>query len=99
MAKRTKSIITTNMSECYLCGCPHDIEVHHIFSGTSNRKNSEEHGLIVPLCRTCHNTAPHGVHFDAKKNLLLKQEAQRIFEIDHTREEFRFIFGKSYLLD
>ena len=32
-----------------------------------------------------------------KNDLKLKQEYQKTFEQEHTREEFRKIFGRSYL--
>lgn len=38
-----------------------------------------------------------GVHFDKELDIELKQKCQKEFEKNGTREEFRRIFGKSYL--
>lgn len=69
--------------------------MHHIFSGPY-RKASTKHGMVVPLCIDCH-TGPEGVHQNQRLNLRLKATAQEGFEQTHSREEFRKIFGKSYL--
>lgn len=69
---------------------------HHVFHGTSNRKNSEKTGLWLWLCMD-HHTGPHGVHSDRLLDLNLQMNAQAVFEQTHSREEFREIFGKSYL--
>ena len=98
MGKKLWSVFTTDMNHCVFTGSP-VVERHHIFGG-ANRKKSEVYGFVVPLRPDLH---PNGVHFD-KNNLLgvtdlkLKQMAQDYYE-NHcgTREEFRNIFGKSWL--
>lgn len=82
---------------CYVCGTTYDLHDHHIFYGTSNRKQSEKHGLKVWLCAIDHNMSNEGVHFNKKLDTELKELAQRKFEETHSREEFRAIFGKSWL--
>lgn len=67
-------------------------DVHHIFSGTANRRQSERYGLKVWLCRQCHQEA----HKGGALNLWLRQTAQAQFEETHTREEFIKIFGKNW---
>lgn len=61
--------------------------------GTSNRKNSEEHGLKVWACGKCHKR----IHADRTVDLALIKMAQKKFEETHTREEFMAIFGKNWL--
>lgn len=85
------------MRKCYLCGSCRNIEKHHVFSGPY-RKASEKHRMTVDLCATCHR-GPRGVHQDAEANKRLKREFQGIFEQAHTRQEFREIFGKSYIME
>ena len=85
------------MRKCYLCGRNWAIEKHHVFGG-SNRKKSEKRGMTVDLCASCHR-GPHGVHQDAEANKRLKAGFQGKFEETHSREEFRRIFGKSYILE
>jgi len=91
-----KSIIQKN-KECYVCRTTYGLHDHHIFYGSSNRKNSEKHGLKVWLCGYHHNLSNNGVHFNNDLDRAIKEMAQRKFEETHTREEFRAIFGKSWL--
>ena len=95
MAKQ-KSIFTDDFNTCFLTGAVSWIEDHHIFGG-ANRKNSEKHGLVIPLQHHIHNESPFGVHHNAALDLQIKQYAQRKFEETHTREEFMLIFGKNHL--
>ena len=85
------------MRKCYLCGSFRNVEKHHVFSGPY-RKASEKHGMTVDLCASCHR-GPHGVHQDAEQNKRLKAGFQGKFEETHSREEFRRIFGKSYIME
>lgn len=73
------------------------IEDHHIFFGTGGRTKSEEYGMKVHLCADCHREGPEAVHRYREADLYLKRTAQRQFEKNHTRQQFREIFGKSYL--
>lgn len=85
-----------NGDTCLICGSPY-IQIHHVFEGTANRKQSEKWGYVVPLCRE-HHTGSNGVHFNKSLDLELKRAAQEDFEERHgTRKEFREIFGRSYL--
>ena len=95
--KRLWSVFTDDMDHCYFTGSPY-IERHHIFGG-SNRKNSEKYGFVIPLRYDLH---PNGARADRSKaceiDLKLKQMAQEYFEANYgTREDFRAIFGKSWL--
>lgn len=82
---------------CLVCRTTHNLHKHHCFFGRANRKNSEKYGLTVYLCSRHHNGSDYGVHFNRKLDLNIKEMAQRKFEETHTREEFREIFGKSWL--
>lgn len=102
--KKRDSIIQPKDGRCFLCGMlDHEehkywsyIEKHHVFFG-SNRKHSEEDGLTVYLCVAHHRTGKAAVHQNRESDLILKRYAQEIYERDHTREEFRTRYGKSYL--
>lgn len=91
-----KSVLQSER-ECFICGRIDNLHKHHVFYGTSNRSNSEKHGLWVYLCYEHHNGSDEGVHFNKETDMNLKCYAQGIFERNHSREEFRSIFGKSYL--
>ena len=95
--RRLWSVFTDDMDHCYFTGSA-TVERHHIFGGNPNRKYSEKYGFVIPLSPDLH---PNGVH--AGKNaadidLKLKQMAQRYFESHYgSRDDFRRIFGKSWL--
>ena len=81
---------------CKVCGDVFNLELHHIFFGSANRKQSEKYGLVCWLCPE-HHRGKSGVHQFRELDIALKQAAQMKFEEEHAREEFRAIFGKSWL--
>lgn len=82
---------------CFRCGSPY-VEDHHIFFGNPNRKYSEKYGLKIWLCPTDHRTGAESPHRNRQIDLAYKTMAQEYFEREMgTREEFRQIFGRSYL--
>ena len=95
---RKKSAVTDEMNRCFMCGSYRNIEMHHIFGGP-DRKLSDQFGLVVPLCHSCHNEPPNGAHFNAETAQWLHEVGQRAFEMEgHTREEFLETFKRgSYL--
>lgn len=91
-----KSIVQKN-KECFICKTTQDLHEHHIFFGRANRRLSEKYGMKVWLCGRHHNLSNEGVHFNRELDLYIKRIGQKTFEETHTRQEFRDIFGKSYL--
>jgi hypothetical protein len=89
--------ILQSTRECYITGSTEGLHRHHIYFGNPLRKISETNGFWVWLRCDWHNIAEYGVHFNRDLDLKLKQECQRKYEEDHTREEFISIIGKSYL--
>jgi len=90
-----RSIIQDDKN-CLICGTG-VTEEHHVFFGTANRKMSDKYGLIVYLCPE-HHRGQQGVHHNRHFDLMLKKEAQLVFEEDvGSRLEFMKIFGRSYL--
>ena len=86
MKKRKKA------KTCFLCGKSGHLEEHHVFNG-ANRKKSTKFNYIIDVCQSCHRQ----IHKDADLRKHLKAICQKLFEHQGTREEFRAIFGKSYL--
>ena len=76
--------MTDDYYTCYVCGRRAD-DMHHIMHG-ADKKLSEMTGLMVPLCRECHNKVHH---VGGELDLMLKQEGQRAF--------IRKYLGKCYL--
>ena len=89
--------------ECFLCGrngWGDPLEEHHIFFGTSNRKNSEARDVTVYLCANrCHRNGPQAAHNNHETAEMLKRYGQRkvMLRDGLTVEEFRMIFGKNHL--
>lgn len=96
MSKRLWSVFTEDMDHCYFTGVA-PVERHHIFGG-ANRKNSEKYGFVIPLRPDLH---PNGVYAGQGAKIIdikLKTMAQEYFEREYgTRDDFRRIFGKSYI--
>lgn len=91
-----KSIIVEDMTKCILCGSP-NVEIHHAIHGTANRKIADKYGLTIPLCHK-HHLGVLGPHLNRTVDLTYIKAAQRAFESQvGTREEFRKLFGKSWL--
>ena len=92
----TKSIVS-NERKCWVCGSEYGLHRHHVYEGVANRPLSEKYGCWVYLCYR-HHTGDQGVHFNKYLDLRLKKYTQECFEAKiGTREDFRRIFGKSYL--
>lgn len=89
-----KSIITKDLTKCYLCGSYQRIEIHHIYSGCY-RKKSTQYGLVVPLCYNCHQ-GTNGVHFNRLKMDKLRAIGQKAFEREYPDLDFVKIFGRNY---
>lgn len=83
--------------ECYITGDTLGLHKHHCYFGNPNRKSSEKYGCWIWLRYDWHNGANYGVHFDHRLDMMIKEDCQKKFEETHTREEFRDIFGRSYL--
>ena len=81
---------------CYVCGCTQNLEVHHVMSGTANRKLSERYGLVVFLCRD-HHTGRIGVHQDIFLKNRLERDAQRAFEMEYGHARWMQVFRENYL--
>jgi hypothetical protein len=87
---------------CWLCGkngSADPLDKHHIFGG-ANRKNSEKYGATVYLCHNvCHLFGPDAAHNNAETARELHEYGQKkvMEEQGWTVEEFRAVFGKSYI--
>lgn len=89
--------VIQSRKECCVCGSPF-VECHHIYHG-SYRKNADKYGLMVWLCPD-HHRGTKGVHGrdGHALDIVLKKHGQEYFEANlGTREDFRELFGKSYL--
>lgn len=104
-------MITNYESICVICGRPAEA-IHHLIEGNGRRELSDKYKLTAPLCANCHNISKDSVHLNPKmkamSNIIGQLEFERRWLIekyqlpfedlsDDAREEFRKIFGKSYL--
>ena len=85
-------------SELYSTNRYGNLHRHEIFYGV-NRQNSIKYGLVVFLAPEMHNMSNRGVHFDANFDYTLKKMGQKaaMKHYGWSIEDFRAIFGKSYL--
>lgn len=95
----SKSILQ-DKKECFKCKGINNLELHHIFFGSANRKLSEREGLKVYLCVE-HHRGNYGVHgrYGKDLNIYLKRIAQKRWQeyYHKTKEDFIKEYGKSYL--
>lgn len=80
---------------CEHCGAWTECDRHHVFGGT-RRKISEKYGAVVDLCHTCHMDLHHG-HPERYEYLKEREQVFLMHMYGWTEDEFRSIFGKSYL--
>ena len=90
-----KSIMQTEQC-CYICGSTRNLELHHVMSGTANRRLSDRYGLVVFLCRD-HHTGSIGVHNDIILKERLERDAQRAYESIYGHRAWMQMFRKNYL--
>ena len=91
-----KSILQKEKA-CLICDTTQNVECHHVYFGTANRKVSEKHGFTVWLCNHHHTGSRNSVHQNRELDLMLKKAMQMVYEIDHSREEFMELIGRNYL--
>lgn len=86
------SILTSNLRVCYICNKRKKDDLHEIFGG-SNRQKSMIWGLVIPVCRECHN------EWDVNEKLRKKiqQKAKEEFKKRNTKDKFIEEFGKNYI--
>ena len=101
----SKIIITKYPGYCILCGRPTNV-THHLCEGTGKRQLSDKYNLVCPVCDLHHNMGKNSFHLNPEMEKLGHIIGQLLFEKtyykgegedDPAREEFRKIFGKSYL--
>ncbi len=91
-----KSIIQPESErKCFLCGCTRNLETHHTWHGTANRRLADEDGLTVLLCDFCHD------HLHDKNNrdkyLMQIGEKAWIDKYNGSIESFRERYGSNVL--
>ena len=91
LEKKRFSILTLELSYCFLCGAS-PADLHEIY-GAGNRQTSMKNGFVIPLCRRHHQL----VHENAELSNMLKKICQQRYEEDHTRDEFIKLIHKNYL--
>lgn len=88
------SIITDNLKICYVCNMNKKDDLNEIFEG-KNRQMSIKYGLVIPICRKCHQKYDLDIELRTK----YMQEAQIIFEKKYSHELFMKEFKKNYLME
>lgn len=92
---------------CAICGRPAEC-THHLIGGRGYRRLSEEDGLKLRLCNSCHNMRPGAterIHGNSMAEKLSKMLGQALWERDYNyehddgaaREKFLARYGRSWL--
>jgi radical SAM superfamily enzyme len=93
LERKRFSILTKDLTRCYICGMPKQ-HLHEIYFG-KNRNNSMIYGCVVPLCYE-HHEGNTGVHHNIELDTKLKKECQKQFEKTYSTP-FIDIFYKNYI--
>lgn len=97
LEKNRFSIITKDLEHCYLCikqgimDIPKD-DFHELCEG-KNRQVSMKYGLVIPICRKCHEKVTNDKTLQDK----LHKVAQKEFKKHYKTENFIQVFGENYL--
>ncbi len=92
LERNRHSVFTSDLDHCYICRRKRN-DLHEIFGG-AKRLNSIKYGLVLPLCRECHER----IHSDIDFSEFWKKEGQAYWEQNiASREEFIGVFGRNYL--
>lgn len=91
LERNRHSIITDDLKHCYICGSKKE-DLHEIFGGR-NRQASMKYGLVVPVCRKCHDLIPKCESLRQELYKVAKKEFKKHYKL----ENFIEIFGKSYI--
>lgn len=84
---------------CILCKKEGQMAMHHLIPGKPGRQLSERYNLVVPICPTCHEF----IHSSSVKGIKTLRDLRKfgqkkaMAEQGWTEDEFRQVFGKSYL--
>jgi len=98
MARRKKGNIRRRKKSCALCGTTHkdaELTTHHVFHGKRFKPISDRYGFVITLCSECHKRLHGSREWDKK----VQKRCQRAFEQKYGRDEFIYIFGKSWLTE
>ncbi len=97
------SIISQEPGTCYLCVKLHGnyvqhraLHKHHVFEG-KNRMISERYGLWVYLCWQHHTYGKESAHGKRQYLQLMREDLQREFERQYSREKFWELFRENFL--
>lgn len=97
LEKKRTSLFTDDLDHCIICG-KSPVNLHEIFGGSRNRKNSIKFKLVIPLC-TCehHNQVEcKGIHFNKELRKEWQIKGQLKFEKTYPNLKFEDIFRKNY---
>lgn len=94
-----KSIIDPNTERCFLCQRVRPLEAHHIFHGTARRRLADEDGMIVHICRECHQKVHEAPDGELDRLLKIFGEEMWLMHYEKTSDDFIKRYGKNYLAD
>lgn len=92
----SKPILDTKRGRCWLCQKTNvPTECHHVFNGNPNRKRSEQYGLKIYLCDSCHKKIHADQELDDAVKAFMQEHAMMHYGWEV--EDFSKIFGKNYI--
>lgn len=80
-------MITKYNDYCLICAKPRD-DLHHCLKGHKQRHLADEDGLVIPVCRECHEK----IHKQKELNILVEIIGQLQYEKQYMAEKIELPF-------
>lgn len=94
LEKNRFSIITKKVDVCYICKSNKKEDWHEVIEG-KNRQVSMKYGLVIPICRKCHEIVTNDKTLQEK----LHKVGQKAFEKQYKTENFVQVFREKLFID
>lgn len=92
-----KSILQNDDKFCFYCG-GWATDRHHVIGGShSNRVYCDEDGLVIRVCRRCHNKLHSSADLSHRLRALAQEKWEARSSADNPRAEWMKRYGRSYL--
>ena len=93
LEKNRFSIITKKLDTCYICKQNKKEDWHEVIEG-KNRQVSMKYGLVIPICRKCHEIVTNDKTLQEK----LHKVGQKAFEKHYKSEDFLQVFREKLFI-
>ena len=92
-----KSILQSDDTYCFYCG-GWATDRHHVIGGShSNRVYCDEDGLVIRVCRRCHDKLHSSADLSHRLRKLAQEKWEARSSAENPRKEWMKRYGRNYL--